>query len=248
MALAGASTIYGVKSIPTIVKAFARNPKNTLAVSTVGGLIGGEIGKGVSKVDKAIHGQPTFLSTLGNLYGFNVARQIIDPAQRATHFYRTFSPFGYGKDLSGNSLYKRGLNTVKSMLRGYPRNTNEVPEYINSNMKSLSSYNTHGITPEGMVMFRDAAYRKYLGLPERPGHNLYLPNGDGTYSYNIDYVNKIRTGFGGTKFNPSDFESYRTPKGNYGDVITSNGGIVSYNRQALDNGTIKHSIKDDWDL
>ena len=60
---------------------------------------------------------------------------------------------------------------------------------MNSN---LNIFNHPYLSDESFITFRDDAFRKYLGLPERQGHNLYVDNGNGTWSYNMDYINKVR--------------------------------------------------------
>lgn len=76
----------------------------------------------------------------------------------------------------------------------------------------------------------------------------YKVNPDGSVSYNMDYVNSVRTGTGGTEFDVTDLGVFSHRAGDRyvtGDAVTSNGGWVNA-RVSDDFGSV--TIEDVWDL
>ena len=100
-------------------------------------------------------------------------------------------------------------------------------------------------------MFRNEAFRKYLGLPERLG--LYVPNGDGTYRYNKKVVDALKNKFVDKSPYPREpnvpqylgvgGESIGTV-----DFLTGNGGNVLMDFIKRKDGKVYWDMKDVWDL
>ena len=96
--------------------------------------------------------------------------------------------------------------------------------------------------------FRDAAWKKYLGVSD--GSPYYVKNKNGTWSYNLDEIEKLtKDGIKfGDKLQPSGTSMVS------GDFLTSAGGNLSLkvekvNRNIGGNENIKRYIfKDRWDL
>jgi hypothetical protein len=96
-----------------------------------------------------------------------------------------------------------------------------TPEYINYALKLSRLENK----------FRDAAFRKYLNLPERDP--LYIANQDGTFSYNLPYIEQ-QYAKNGLKIDTANM--------NLGvDWITGNGG----NLESTKNISFGHGIGSD---
>lgn len=211
--------------------------------------------------------------------GFTASDQLTgDHIRRA--LYNNLSPYGYGNanevGINHNLELTNAAKDIFNPLRWkelYQRTSvNGEPVWM-TNMKGrpvtlkdgtvISNPNHLYVTDEAfgsgdnmingrtMMQFRDDAWRKAMRLRQRPGHDLYVSNGDGTYSYNMDYVNRVRRANGDYEFDV--MEVPRTPadrKAAYGyyepiDQVTGNGGFTN-EWQFNPDGT--YSFTDIWDL
>lgn len=96
---------------------------------------------------------------------------------------------------------------------------------------------TRKLANEIALNSREDAWRLYLGFPQK--YDTYIPNGDGTYKYNIEKLKQ-------TGFNFSQFGSNR-------DYLTSNAGGWKTNFvKDVDstNGVTRsiHNVEDVWDI
>ena len=152
------------------------------------------------------------------------------PQRIRNGIYTTVTPFSYSF-----SAFKDGLRGLK--LAFDPKwkfDPNELPE----RMRNISWSTTR-------EELRDQAWRKALKVQQREGiPEIYKPNGDGTFSYDLDAIEKIT----GDKINISDKLSSRTLKPGESkvvyDFITGNGGNVKLTRTK--NGD--YIMEDLWDL
>lgn len=167
--------------------------------------------------------------------------------------YRNMTPFGYiNQDVAGMSVNhnKEIKNILKSYLNPleFFKGTKETPFWMLDNDLSVIGVPEFGLTGEARAIFRDDAFRRALKLKPRSKINTYIENPDGTVSYNLDYINKIRKETGGREFDIVDFEYWNKRAGQkyvYGDVVTSNGGFVD---AKLSDDLSTLTISDAWDL
>lgn len=207
------------------------------------------------------------LSAGGSIKGPKVAHNI---KNRNQFFYRDLVPFGY------ENPFERGKKILKGILTEDKINLPddyrpEWMDYINNNLlKNGSSYT--GNVPQDLRAvaflyggenvpgymnyvrkmsqlenrFRDAAYRKYLGLAER--EPIYVPNKDGSFSYNLPYIEKVYSEYG---LKPSTVHLNENV-----DWLTGNGGGVNSNILSFGRGISTDSgktfkmqrMKDLWDI
>jgi len=125
---------------------------------------------------------------------------------------------GIGKGNHGTYIGYIPENIIaKAELNGIEN----TPEYIDYALKLSRLENK----------FRDAAFRKYLNLPERDP--LYIANQDGTFSYNLPYIEQ-QYAKNGLKIDTANM--------NLGvDWITGNGG----NLESTKNISFGHGIGSD---
>lgn len=167
--------------------------------------------------------------------------------------YRYMTPFGYiNQDVAGMSVNhnKEIKNILKSYLNPleFFKGTKETPFWMLDNDLSVMGVPEFGLTGEARAIFRDDAFRRALKLKPRSKINTYIENPDGTVSYNLDYINKIRKETGGREFDIDDFEYWNKRAGQKyvdGDVVTSNGGFVD---AKLSDDLSTLTISDAWDL
>lgn len=177
-------------------------------------------------------------------------------ANRNQFFYKYLTPFSYDHPL------KRGLNVAQKILTEPKINLPQdfTPSWMGkiNNGIGKGSHGTYiGYIPEDIIAkaelngientpeyidyalrlsrlenkFRDAAFRKYLNLPERDP--LYIANQDGTFSYNLPYIEE-QYAKSGLKIDTSNM--------NLGvDWITGNGG----NLESTKNISFGHGIGSD---
>lgn len=189
----------------------------------------------------------------GSTQGPRIAHNI---ANRNQFFYKYLTPFSYDHPL------KRGLNVAQKILTepkiNLPQdftpswmgkinngigkgNHGTYIGYIPENIIAKAELNGIENTPEYIDYalklsrlenkFRDAAFRKYLNLPERDP--LYIANQDGTFSYNLPYIEQ-QYAKNGLKIDTANM--------NLGvDWITGNGG----NLESTKNISFGHGIGSD---
>lgn len=140
-------------------------------------------------------------------------------ANRNLFSYAYLEPYGY------DNPFTRGKRIVGHIL-----SDNKLP---NINPASLHDprYRAMRTITGG---YRDEAFRKYLGLPEQTP--LYVPNGDGTFSYNLKYLSK---GAKHVAVPEADIN------GIAGDLFTGNGGNISIK---FDDANKVAHIYDPWDI
>lgn len=252
------------------------------------------VGSGVDKVSEAVTGkswaenasnimssmmgfhiEPIFgdFTNPGYIIGYKgaplIGREIWKPIAKdlTPRVYKYVSPSGYFN--SKMSRKEEAKNILRSFIKREKIDINADPVWISEGIGKTTGkgYNMPYLSSKAETQFRDDAFRKYLGLPERPGHNLYLDNGDGTWSYNNNYVQTIRRRYPTSRdiiynmdnkttagvprqpvvfVEPSELGLPLKPNKPYlaGDFLTGNGGMVSYSE--LGNGTSQ--LFDIWDV
>lgn len=174
---------------------------------------------------------------------FNALRQVLVPSNRAAHVYVNVSPnsyYGHTSEIKG---------AVKDMLKGRKADISKPKWEIKGSYKDdyLPQYDEEVANNIGRT-FRDAAWKKYLGVSD--GSPYYVKNKNGTWSYNLDEIEKL------TK-NGIDFGGQLQPTGTSivsGDFLTSAGGNLSLKVEGLNHsaggiGNMKRYVfRDRWDL
>lgn len=163
---------------------------------------------------------------------------------RNLFFYKYVDPFSY------SSPFSRGTYVAKKILtRPTPNRNNIQPSYKQLNFDDrpyIGRMITGQITKNDanatklVERFRDAAYRKYLGIPEK--EPIYIPNEDGTFSYNLPYIEKLYKEYN-IPFKVSDLQRKRGA-----DYVTSNGGRVNIKTHSLGGPYEVDELFDIWDL
>ena len=191
-------------------------------------------------------------------------------ANRNQFFYRDMAPYTYDKP------YKKALKAAKSILTEEKINLpdNYTPQWMNNTdgagtigylgpvrkdivdasiadpmgegIKQFDTYAKNQILLQNR--FRDAAYRKYLGLPEKEPVYIKNPTND-TYSYNLPYIKKLYNEYG---VSPNTYAMRQNA-----DWLTSNAGglekseIIPFGHGIstdIDKSySVQHMI-DTWDL
>ena len=190
-------------------------------------------------VENAIFNKP--LRYIGGKV-FNALRQTLVPSNRAAHVYVNVSPdsyYGHTSEIKG---------AVKDMLKGVKADVSKPKwEIKNTYGGYLPQYDEATAKNIGTT-FRDAAWKKYLGVSD--GSPYYVKNKNGTWSYNLDEIEKLTKD--GIKFGDE-----LQPSGTSmvsGDFLTSAGGNLSLKVEKVNsniggNENIKRYIfKDRWDL
>lgn len=174
---------------------------------------------------------------------FNALRQVLVPSNRAAHVYVNVSPSSY----YGHTSEIKGA--VKDMLKGVKADVSKPKWKIEGSFKEtyLPQYDEEVANNIGTT-FRDAAWKKYLGISD--GSPYYVKNKNGTWSYNLDEIGDL------TK-DGMKFERWYSPTEKpvvVGDFLTSAGGNLSLKVDKFNNnlGGIKdlkrYTFKDRWDL
>ena len=236
----------------------------------VGSIVGGHV---VDKTSEALTDKTwgeNASDFLSHRWGFNVPKSFGDMTNFGYYagfkyggdflyhdlrkrIYRNMTPFSYAnQDVAGMSVNhnKEIKNILKSYLNPleFFKGTKKTPSWMIDNDLSVIGAPKFGLTGEARAIFRDDAFRRALKLKPRSKTNTYIENPDGTVSYNLDYINKIRKETGGTEFDIDNFEYWKKRAGQKyvdGDVVTSNGGFVDA-QLSDDLGTL--TISDTWDL
>lgn len=185
-----------------------------------------------------------------DLLGAKKAGRDLQERARAA-LYRNKNPFGYRNNVrSDKTTWQEMGDAAKEFLNFSHLNTKGIPNYITA-MKNTGDIRKLDLPPaningEARMELRDAAYRKYLRLPERHEHvGVYVDNPDGkTVSYGIDKINQIRRKYKSGDV-PANFDfSKPNNSGAYSDYITTNGGNVD--RVETPDGSIY--MVDTWDI
>lgn len=174
---------------------------------------------------------------------FNALRQTLVPSNRAAHVYVNVSPSSY----YGHTSEIKGA--VKDMLKGVKADVSKPKWKIEGSFKEtyLPQYDEEVANNIGTT-FRDAAWKKYLGVSD--GSPYYVKNKNGTWSYNLDEIDNLTKD--GIKF-----EKWYSPTETpivAPDFLTSAGGNLSLKVDRFNNnlGGIKdlkrYTFKDRWDL
>ena len=147
---------------------------------------------------------------------FNALRQTLVPSNRAAHVYVNVSPSSY----YGHTSEIKGA--VKDMLKGKKADVSKPKWKIEGSFKEtyLPQYDEEVANNIGTT-FRDAAWKKYLGVSD--GSPYYVKNNNGTWSYNLDEIDNLTKD--GIKF-----EKWYSPTETpvvVGDFLTSAGGNLS---------------------
>lgn len=199
-------------------------------------------------------GGPRMLSEgAGNVIS-NISRIANNVKNRNLFTYKYLAPAGY------RDPFSKGFNLVKKILtepemKDIP-NPNWVDEDLGLGNYLLAERYYDNVSPSILESasklgnrFRDSAYRKYLGIPQK--EPIYLENKDGSFSYNMPYINQLYEQYG-LHFKPV------IQKGkNARDYVTGNGGGLTGNdvvdfgygigRDAKKQFGI-NKIEDIWDL
>lgn len=191
-------------------------------------------------------------------------------ANRNQFFYRDMAPYTYDKP------YKKALKAAKSILTEEKIDLpdNYTPQWMNNTdgagtigylgpvrkditdaaiadpmgegIKRFDEYAKNQILLQNR--FRDAAYRKYLGLPEKEPVYIKNPTND-TYSYNLPYIKKLYNEYG---VSPSTHAMSQNA-----DWLTSNAGglekseIIPFGHGIstdIDKAYSVQHMVDTWDL
>lgn len=154
-----------------------------------------------------------------NVYNSRIATNIRD---RNKFAYDYILPYGYGDPK------ERAMEYFKAILTQPSYKPNEMP---------IGFLAKNGFMMGKRDKFRDTAFAKYLGLKEK--EPLYINNGDGTYSYNLN----------------SDFLQNVTSGAIADDFLTGNGGTVTNDFNFLTIGRTNNGLpvkvarmRDRWDL
>lgn len=218
------------------------NPEGVLA--TLGGIAGEKVGGYLGKQVGGNKGEAigSFVGGLtGGLgstrYPYDINRNI---KNRNLFAYKYIEPFSYDKPV------KRGLEYLKHIIKDESLpDVSVMPnrDDITSNVKAFGSlYDTAS-------RFRDVAWRKYLGLPELD--DLYIPNGDGTWSYNLNTAKRIG------RYNEVKPSYVTDTNGVVFDYVTGNGGNVKSTIRELGRHNVSNAktnrfaiqtLEDVWDL
>lgn len=200
---------------------------------------------GADPVGEFIVGNAVLNKPLSYVAGktFNALRQVLVPSNRAAHVYVNVSPASY----YGHTSEIKGA--VKDMLKGHKADVSKPKWKIKDSYKDsyLPQYDEEVANNIGNT-FRDAAWKKYLGVSD--GSPYYVKNRNGTWSYNLDEIGDLTKD--GIKF-----EKWYSPTETpivAPDFLTSAGGNLSLKVDKYTNnlGGVKdlkrYTFKDRWDL
>lgn len=224
------------KAAPYVIQGMSMLMGNPIAAagSIVGGMVGEELGAKVGGPSRrAIGGLvgSVLLDPVNIRQGMQIGKNI---ANRNMFAYKYIRPISYGNPINRGITYAKHLLTDQNLP-----NVNNIPNYWK------------GTPWDGyMSKFRDDAWRKYLGLPERTG--IYKPNKDGTFSYDLSKIKKISPTYA------SEYTTMVVPEEPtvIGDWVTGNGGNVKSTFDNFGNGIGSDATKtfgmqhlsDLWDI
>lgn len=153
--------------------------------------------------------------------------------------YTTSKPKELAKALGEFLMPKRKINTT------YPRWKKRYDNFLTIHPEEAHryiAYDYDNITLPAIMEMREQAWAKAMKQPKskRWTDYIYKDNHDGTYSYDLDAVDKIRTKYDGNKFSGAPSDEVGQPR----DNITTNGGNV----RLIENEDGTLSMYDVWDL
>ena len=200
----------------------------------------------------------------------DVERVLHNIKNRNQFFYRDMAPYSY------EHPYKKGLNALKSILTEEKINlpVDYIPQWMydttgagtigylgpvrrdiassavdnptNEAMKAFDDYAKNQVLLQNR--FRDAAYRKYLNLPERDPVYIKNPTNN-TYAYNLPYIKTLYNEYG---ISPDTYAMSQNA-----DWLTSNAGklekseIIPFGYGTSTDFDKSYSVQhmvDTWDL
>lgn len=235
----GALMLTGIGSIPKLLTM----PAKTLWSVIPETIVGGAYGTAGYYADKAIGGDGSVGRTMGGLFGLKETLRLFDRGRKA--FYRHITPFGYGNSVSNTPKSQEIKNTLKETFLSLGRQDVDGPAPWMRNVNSGLLEGQFRNSSATNIRLRDQAVRKAMKLdPRRTEPQIYVENPDGTYSYDVEAINKIKNQTGGATIN-GNFSSndLQLKSGAYGDYFTGNGGYVGVTRDGT--GTY---MEDVWDL
>ena len=187
-------------------------------------------------VENAILNKPTSY-VFGRV--FNAAKQGLIASNRAKHVYVNVAPESYG----GHG--KEIKAAIKDVLKGKPADISK-PKWKLDGFDLANGYMHQYKTEEAIPIatkYREEAWKKYLGISD--GTPYYIKNKDGSYSYSLEEISKLRQGSGGIKFPNNILEEGTTVKQDY---LTSAGGNLSQSVITNKKGQSMVTLRDRWDL
>lgn len=197
-----------------------------IAGEDLGFNLGGEKGRAIGGLIGGLAGIPIAENS------FRIANNI---KNRNAFAYKYITPFGYNNPIQRGKQFLKGILTEDVPSTSKNRYTLDVIK----NIKEVQN------KPEFFTKYRDAAFRKYLGLDEID--NVYVNNKNGTYSYNLDLVgNDIEKGLPYVLSNSTDVIA--DPIGNGGNVMSK---LYDFGYGIGTDRNKKYSIlniNDVWDL
>ncbi|WP_337948855.1 hypothetical protein [Prevotella pectinovora] len=233
---------------PTLLKAAISAPLTTLA-TTIGGSLGG---KAVDRASKAITGRdfstnvamyspltPEMGEILNPGYlagGYGAERRMLDA------LYNQVTPISYGTAANSSFGTKGKLEELGLAVKDF-----FTPKRIKTSVTDTPAWrqrveqNNTAPSIKGQTIFRDDAWRlatrqkaRTIDIDGKP-YSLYIKNPDGTYSYDFDYIDKVRANVG----MPLLKDNHAMPlipnngiykeglnKGYTKDSFTTNGGVI----------------------
>ena len=190
-------------------------------------------------VENAIFNKP--LRYIGGKV-FNALRQTLVPSNRAAHVYVNVSPSSY----YGHTSEIKGA--VKDMLKGVKADVSKPKWKIKDPLENYMMQYDEKVANNIGTTFRDAAWKKYLGVSD--GSPYYVKNKNGTWSYNLDEIEKLTKN--GIKF--GEFYGPTETPIVAPDFLTSAGGNLSLKVDKLNHNLggsenlKRYVFKDRWDL
>lgn len=238
--------------------------------AAITGFVGGIIGNGLVNMGSRLINNKDFSTNVGNALNISKeASEYLNPGsyiggygavrRMLNSIYANVAPLGYNNiptrgGVPISTITKKGelLNSIKDYF---------TPKKINTNNPKWKNSINEGTIGKSTIIFRDDAWR--LAMRKKPRsimidgkpEQLYIANGDGTYSYNFKYINYVKRMCGEPEYNflRVNFEHPNIAH----DNITSNAGFlnVKYTPEYtlpkdnyVDLGKPKVIIEDVWDL
>lgn len=175
------------------------------------------------------------LDLLGVSDVVKLGKKIANPLYRSAHAYNTIPQYGY------EDARKRLKDWSSAILSGTDPNTSKEAQWVND-LRQIDDVSSRYLTAlyevdpkaanEIFIRGRNDASRLYNNLPLQ--YQYYIPNGDGTYRYNLEKIQKDWKELSGKSLftiDPYDFYSEElATAGHHGiDVITGAGGNLTGN-------------------
>ncbi len=239
--------IVAAATAPGFVSSFASAPIATAA--TLGGgyaggwvankaseaLTGRDFGTNVSMHTPLTPGMGDMLNPGYIVGGYGTERRMLDA------LYNQITPIGYENYGAANVIpqTQEMALAVKDFFtpKRIRTSVNDVPAWQQRILQSIPANNYGTLLTSA---FRDDAWR--LAMRQKPRtidingqpHSLYIKNSDGTYSYDLDYINLKRDNAGLPPLKSTDVPIFTNKADLHeginnvtsGDVFTGNGGFV----------------------